>query len=79
MMEPSGSSGGDARQDAAPHTTLPRSWIRRYLFTTDHRTIGVQYLLLALVAVLIGSSLSLLMRIHLAWPALPLRFPIRSG
>jgi cytochrome c oxidase subunit 1 len=42
--------------------------IRRYFFTTDHRTIGVQYLILALIAVTIGTLLSLLMRIHLVWP-----------
>ncbi|HTH48713.1 MAG TPA: cbb3-type cytochrome c oxidase subunit I, partial [Candidatus Limnocylindria bacterium] len=41
---------------------------RRYFFTTDHRTIGVQYLILALIAVTIGTLLSLLMRIHLVWP-----------
>ena len=42
--------------------------VRRYFFTTDHRTIGVQYLILALIAVTIGTLLSLLMRIHLVWP-----------
>src|SRR6185437_13776364 len=41
---------------------------RRYLFSTDHRTIGMQYLILALVSVTIGTLLSLLMRIHLVWP-----------
>jgi cytochrome c oxidase subunit 1 len=38
------------------------------LFSTDHRTIGRQYLVLALIAVIIGTLLSLLMRIHLVWP-----------
>jgi cytochrome c oxidase subunit 1 len=42
--------------------------IRRYLFTTNHRVIGIQYLILALVSVTIGTLLSLLMRIHLVWP-----------
>ena len=48
------------------------------LFTTDHRIIGVQYLILALVSVVIGTLLSLLMRIHLVWPdwPLPLHGPI---
>jgi cytochrome c oxidase subunit 1 len=41
---------------------------RRHLFTTDHRIIGIQYLILALVSVTIGTLLSLLMRIHLVWP-----------
>jgi cytochrome c oxidase subunit 1 len=48
------------------------------LFSTDHRTIGLQYLTLALVSVAIGTLLSLLMRIHLVWPdwPLPLHGPI---
>jgi cytochrome c oxidase subunit 1 len=48
------------------------------IFSTDHRTIGRQYLLLALVAVTIGTLLSLLMRLHLTWPdrVLPFHGPI---
>ena len=41
---------------------------RNRIFTTDHHTIGVQYLILALVSVIIGTTLSLHMRIHLSWP-----------
>lgn len=44
-----------------------RTWLRRYVFTTSHRVVGVQYLLLALAAVVAGALLSLLMRWHLAW------------
>ena len=47
-----------------------QSWLRRWVFTTEHRAIGVQYLLLALFSVAIGTVLSLLMRIHLVWPGL---------
>jgi cytochrome c oxidase subunit 1 len=49
-----------------------RSFLRRAVFTTDHRTIGKQYLVLALVAVTIGTLLSLLMRLHLTWPEIGL-------
>jgi cytochrome c oxidase subunit 1 len=54
------------------------SWLSRYVFSTDHRTIGRQYLLLALVAVTVGTLLSLLMRLHLTWPdrILPFHGPI---
>ncbi len=41
--------------------------MRRYVFTTSHRVVGVQYLLLGLAAVVGGTVLSLLMRWHLAW------------
>ncbi len=49
------------------------SWLRRCVFTTDPHIVGIQYLWLALVAVLCGTVLSLLMRFHLVWPnvALP--------
>jgi cytochrome c oxidase subunit I len=43
--------------------------VRRYLFTTDHKIIGLQYFWLSLIAVLIGVGLSLLMRFHLVLPA----------
>ena len=45
---------------------------------TDHRIIGRQYLALALITVVIGTLLSLLMRLHLVWPdwRLPLHGPI---
>jgi cytochrome c oxidase subunit I len=50
----------------------------RTIFSTHHRTIGFGYLLVALVAVIIGALLSLIMRTHLAWPSwqLPLHGPI---
>lgn len=44
----------------------------RGLFTTDHRTIGIRYLLLSLLAVAIGTVLSLFMRIHIVSPDLKL-------
>ena len=43
---------------------------------TDHRTVGRQYLALALFAVAIGTLLSLVMRIHLILPEVPIFRPI---
>jgi cytochrome c oxidase subunit I len=48
--------------------------VRRYLFTTDHKIIGLQYFWLSLIAVLIGMGLSLLMRFHLVNPAAKVRY-----
>src|ERR1051326_1216843 len=45
-----------------------RSFLRRHIFSTDHKVIGRQYFFLSLAAVLVGAWLSLLMRIHLVWP-----------
>src|SRR4051812_13927546 len=46
----------------------PKSFIRKYIFSLDHKVIGVQYLMLALAAVLVGMTLSILMRMSLTWP-----------
>ena len=46
----------------------------RYVFSTDHTTIGLQYLCLALFSVFLGMAMSLLMRIHLVWPGAHLPF-----
>ena len=44
------------------------------VFSRDHKVIGKQYFFLSLSAVLIGSLLSLLMRIHLVWPQASIPF-----
>jgi len=52
----------------------PQGFIRKYVFSLDHKVIGVQYYFLALVAVFVGMFLSLLMRIHLIWPTASIPF-----
>ena len=45
--------------------TTPTSNRWRFgVFTTDHRSLAILYLLLALAAVILGTLLSLAMRIH---------------
>ncbi|HLJ25781.1 MAG TPA: cbb3-type cytochrome c oxidase subunit I [Candidatus Angelobacter sp.] len=46
----------------------------RRVFTTDHKIVGLQYFFLSLAAVLVGTLLSLLMRIHLVWPSAVIPF-----
>src|SRR3982074_1917223 len=46
----------------------PSGFIWEYVFSIDHKVIGIQYLCLALFSVFVGMALSLLMRLHLAWP-----------
>src|ERR671913_1012440 len=46
----------------------PTSFIRKYIFSVDHKIIGIQYILLALAAVLVGMAMSVLMRMNLSWP-----------
>jgi len=50
----------------------PTSFIRKHVFSLDHKVIGKQYYGLGLVAVFIGMVLSWLMRIHLAWTNAPI-------
>src|SRR5947199_6627095 len=45
----------------------PTGFLRKHVFSLDHKVIGKQYYGLALVAVLVGIVLSWLMRLHLGW------------
>ena len=64
-----GERGGETiamvAQDAHAHSA-PQGFIRKYIFSLDHKVIGIQYYFLALAAVFVGMFLSLLMRIHLS-------------
>ncbi len=54
------------------HHGPPTSFIRKHVFSLDHKVIGKQYYALALVAVFTGMVLSWIMRIHLVWPNAPI-------
>ncbi len=51
-----------------PQTTKPSAFIGKYVFSRDHKIVGLQYFFLALIAALVGSAMSLLIRLRLAWP-----------
>jgi cytochrome c oxidase subunit 1 len=51
----------------AVHHEAHTSFIRKHVFSIDHKVIGKQYYALALLAAVIGMFLSWLMRIHLGW------------
>jgi cytochrome c oxidase subunit I len=57
----------DISAHAAQHHAPPTSFIRKHVFSLDHKVIGKQYYALALLAALSGMLLSWFMRIHLAW------------
>jgi len=63
---------GELAAHAVHAHAAPTGFIRKYVFSLDHKIIGLQYYFLALSAVLVGMFLSLLMRIHLIWPNLSL-------
>jgi len=62
----------DMSSPVVHHHAPPTGFIRKYVFSLDHKVIGEQYYTLALVAVYIGLVLSWIMRIHLAWPNVPI-------
>jgi cytochrome c oxidase subunit I len=58
----------EATHDEVHRHPAPTSFIRKYIFSLDHKVIGIQYILLALTAVLVGMVMSVLMRLNLSWP-----------
>ncbi len=51
------------------HHEAPQGFVRKWIFSKDHKVIGIQYYLLALVSVFVGMGMSLLMRAQLGYPA----------
>src|SRR5215469_15292035 len=50
------------------HAHHELGFIRKYIFSTDHKIIGIQYMITAMAMAVIGGLLSMLMRYQLAWP-----------
>jgi len=59
-------------EHAAAVHAAPTGFIRKYIFSLDHKVIGLQYYALAFVAVFTGMVLSWIMRLHLVWPNAPI-------
>ncbi|MBA4032854.1 MAG: cytochrome c oxidase subunit I [Planctomyces sp.] len=58
---------GDDRP--AAHAVHHRhGWLRRYVFSTDHKVIGIQFLFTTLLMMMVGGALALGVRWQLAWP-----------
>src|SRR6185295_5638882 len=51
------------------HAHPELGFVRKYIFSTDHKIIGIQYMLTAMFMAVIGGSLSMLMRLQLAYPS----------
>jgi len=58
----------DADRTAHAHHHDDRSFIRKYVFSTDHKVIGIQFLFMSLFFLLVGGLLAMAMRWQLAWP-----------
>src|SRR5579875_4002515 len=54
----------------------PRFFITKYVFSTDHKVIGLQFLFSGLIFFVLGGLLAMAVRWQLAWPWKPV--PILS-
>jgi len=45
-----------------------RSFLRKYIFSTDHKTIGIQFLIMSLIFLALGGALAMMMRWQLGFP-----------
>ncbi|MGE0214023.1 MAG: cbb3-type cytochrome c oxidase subunit I, partial [Parvibaculaceae bacterium] len=61
----------ESRTGVPPPSDHPRGW-RRWVFSTNHKDIGTMYIVLSVVAGLLGSLLSVAMRLELAQSGLQL-------
>jgi cytochrome c oxidase subunit 1 len=59
-------TGHEVSAHAAHHEEL--GFLRKYVFSTDHKVIGIQYAVTGLLFLLFGFSLMMLMRFQLAYP-----------
>ena len=48
----------------------PKSFVGRYIFSTDHKVIGIQYYLTGMFVALVAGLLAMLIRLQLAWPTM---------
>ena len=67
-------SHGHAAHDDHGHDHHELPWIRKYVFSTDHKTIGIQYIVAGLILMFFGFMLMLLMRWQLAFPGQALTY-----
>jgi cytochrome c oxidase subunit 1 len=63
---------------AAPHNGAhaahadDRTFLRKYIFSTDHKIIGIQFLIMSLVFLLIGGILAMVIRWQMGYPNQPM-------
>jgi cytochrome c oxidase subunit 1 len=58
---------------AAGHAHVDdRSFLRKYIFSTDHKIIGIQFMLMSLLFLLIGGLLAMMIRWQLGFPGRPM-------
>src|SRR5437879_4302570 len=73
--EPKGSrSDSMVTHESGGHHHPPSGFIRKYIFSLDHKVIGIQYYVLALLSGFVGMALWRRMCILIVWPSAKMRF-----
>ena len=63
---------GEASAAHAAHAVhVEHGFVRTYIFSTDHKMIGRQFLFLGLIMMILGGFLAMLVRWELGWPETP--------
>jgi cytochrome c oxidase subunit I len=57
-----------SHHETTTHAHPELSFVRKYIFSEDHKIIGIQFLFSTLIFLVIGGTLALLVRAQLAWP-----------
>src|SRR6185436_12424385 len=65
-----------AHTEAHPHHE-DLSFLRKFIFSTDHKTIGIQYAVTGLIFLFLGFCLMIMMRWQIAYPNQPV--PLVGG
>jgi cytochrome c oxidase subunit 1 len=55
-------------QSHVTHAHPQLSFLRKYIFSEDHKVIGIQFLFSGLIFLFIGGALALLVRLQVGWP-----------
>src|SRR3989442_5168668 len=55
---------------SADHAHHEMGFWHKYIFSTDHKIIGIQYLITAMAMAVVGGLLSMMMRYQLGWPTI---------
>src|SRR5438445_9575194 len=76
-VAPPGVAHGHTAEHAAEHAHEELGFWRKYVFSTDHKVIGIWYAITGLLFLLFGFTLMMIMRWQLAYPGRPI--PLIGG
>ena len=62
----------EAPGQATGHAEHEQSFLRKYIFSSDHKIIAIQFLFLTLFFLAVGGLLAMMMRYQIAWPDQPI-------